>query len=167
MAFVRYKIVDGRKYYQLVRNYREAGRHRQEVLCHLGTNDSIGAAIEEASREEARHRSAEFKHLRDLEVMTDDIIAMFNNKFGNDLPNLSAAFERARSVRREYENIGRKYLKDSPYFIALEDFAKFEEELEFLDEVLFYHSKVKHAKWCKEQADAQQVKLEKLRRYQK
>src|SRR5215208_4278207 len=45
MAFVRYKTVKGRKYYQYVRNYREGGRHKQEVLCHLGPHDSLERAI--------------------------------------------------------------------------------------------------------------------------
>jgi hypothetical protein len=46
MAFVRYKTVKGRKYYQYVRNYREAGRHKQEVLCHLGPHESLDEAID-------------------------------------------------------------------------------------------------------------------------
>ena len=46
MMFVRHKTVKGRRYYQLVRNFREDGNHRQEVLCHLGLHDSIDAAIE-------------------------------------------------------------------------------------------------------------------------
>ncbi len=35
MAFVRHKTVNGKKYYQYVRNYRENGRHTQEVLYHF------------------------------------------------------------------------------------------------------------------------------------
>jgi len=50
MVFVRYKTVKGHRYYQLVRNYREDGNHRQEVLCHLGPHDSIDAAIEAERR---------------------------------------------------------------------------------------------------------------------
>jgi hypothetical protein len=46
MPFIRYKTVKGRRYYQLVRNYREAGVHRQQVICHLGPHESIDAAIE-------------------------------------------------------------------------------------------------------------------------
>jgi hypothetical protein len=68
MVFVRRKKMHGKHYYQLVRNYREAGKHRQKVLCHLGVHDSIEAAIadtqrqvdhyekEAASREEKAHR---------------------------------------------------------------------------------------------------------------
>lgn len=45
MAFVRHKKVKGHKYYQLVRNYREQGKHCQEVLWHLGLHDSLEEAI--------------------------------------------------------------------------------------------------------------------------
>ena len=45
MAFVRRKKVRGYTYYQFVRNYREGGKHRQEVLCHLGPYDSLEEAI--------------------------------------------------------------------------------------------------------------------------
>ena len=46
MAFVRHKTVKGKKYYQYVRNYREGGKHKQQVLCHLGTHDSLAGAID-------------------------------------------------------------------------------------------------------------------------
>lgn len=45
MAFVRRKNVRGYTYYQLVRNYREEGKHRQEMLAHLGHHESLEAAI--------------------------------------------------------------------------------------------------------------------------
>jgi hypothetical protein len=45
LAFVRPKRVRGYTYYQLVRNYREEGKHRQEVLAHLGHHDTLEAAI--------------------------------------------------------------------------------------------------------------------------
>ena len=57
MAFVRYKEVNGKRYYQLVRNYRERGKHRQEVLCHLGVHDSLEKAIEHETRKEAAQRN--------------------------------------------------------------------------------------------------------------
>jgi len=36
MAFIRYKTVGGKKYAQVVENYRQDGKHRQRVLVHLG-----------------------------------------------------------------------------------------------------------------------------------
>jgi hypothetical protein len=49
-VFVRRKKVKGNTYYQLVRNYREDGKHKQQVLCHLGPHKSLEAAIETESR---------------------------------------------------------------------------------------------------------------------
>jgi hypothetical protein len=46
MAFVRHKTVKGKKYYQYVRNYREGGKHKQEVLCHLGPHESLAEAVD-------------------------------------------------------------------------------------------------------------------------
>jgi DNA-binding XRE family transcriptional regulator len=75
MVFVRRKKMHGKHYYQLVRNSREGGKHRQKVLCHLGVHDSIEAAIadtqrqvvhyekEAASREEEAYRIE--AHLKD------------------------------------------------------------------------------------------------------
>ena len=81
MAFVRRKKMHGNYYYQLVRNYREGGKHRQEVLCHLGVHNTVGAAIEDvrqqlvfhqneaASRDEEAHRiEAQLKTLYGDEV---------------------------------------------------------------------------------------------------
>src|SRR5215213_5468772 len=81
MVFVRRKKKHGKHYYQLVRNDRVGGKHRQKVLCHLGVHDSIEAAIadtqrqvdhhekEAASREEKAHRiEADLKGLYGDEV---------------------------------------------------------------------------------------------------
>jgi hypothetical protein len=56
MAFVRRKKMHGKHYYQLVRNYRQGGMHRQEVLCHLGVHDSIEGAIEGAKQKVASYQ---------------------------------------------------------------------------------------------------------------
>ena len=55
MAFIRYKTVKGKRYYQVVRNYREDGQHRQEVLAHLGVHDSIEAAMASVHRKLKTH----------------------------------------------------------------------------------------------------------------
>jgi hypothetical protein len=65
IAFLRYKTVKGHRYYQLVRNYREDGVHRQEVLCHLGPHDSIDAAIA-AERRRIAPRLEYYESLADL-----------------------------------------------------------------------------------------------------
>ena len=49
MAFVRSKTVNGRRYYQLVENYREDGKHRQRVLVHLGKHATLKDAINDVA----------------------------------------------------------------------------------------------------------------------
>ena len=45
MAFLRSKIVNGKRYYQLVENERVDGKHKQRVLMHLGRHKTVEAAI--------------------------------------------------------------------------------------------------------------------------
>jgi hypothetical protein len=45
VAFYRYKTAKGRKYGQIVENYRENGHHRQRVLYHVGPYRSLEDAI--------------------------------------------------------------------------------------------------------------------------
>lgn len=163
MAFIRSKTVGGKKYYQLVQNYRDAGRHRQKVLCHLGINDNFEGAIAEASCEEALLRSEESKCLRDLEGMKEDILAMFNNKYGDDLPTHSEAVKRSRAIHEEDAN-----LLQQPWSwersAALE---KLWQEWRFLREVNVYHWNLWRADWYKKKADTKRARLEKLRMFQK
>jgi DNA-binding XRE family transcriptional regulator len=91
MAFVRRKKMGGKHYYQLVRNDRVAGKHRQKVLCHLGVHNSIEAAIADTQRqvahyekgaaskeEEARRKEAELKERRgdDAEILNTRQVRM-------------------------------------------------------------------------------------------
>ncbi len=163
MAFIRSKTVGGKKYYQLVRNYRDAGRHRQEVLCHLGRSDSIEAAIAEVSREEARLREEKSEHRRTAEEMEIDIPTIFNMKFGTKLPTRSEANERRRAVSERY----RDWL-EQPYSEERADvIGSCWEESRFLGEVAVYHQELWYAEWYEEQADASRARLEKLRKCQK
>jgi hypothetical protein len=58
MVFVRAKNVGGKKYYQLVENYRPEGSNtpRQRVLIHLGHYDTTEAALKGWPREIRRLR---------------------------------------------------------------------------------------------------------------
>lgn len=163
MAFIRSKTVGGKKYYQLVRNYRDAGRHRQEVLCHLGRNDSIEAAIAEVSREEARLREEEYKHRRTAEEMKIDIPIMFGMKFGTVLPTSFEAYQRRRAVLERYN-----YWIEQPYSTEqMNGLTSCEAEFDFLQEAELYHRELWLAKRCEKQAKALRARLEKLRRCQK
>jgi hypothetical protein len=75
MAFVRRKKMHGKHYYQLVRNYREGGRHRQQVLCHLGIHDSVEGAIEGARRRAAHYRDAAADKYKEADLVRRELQA--------------------------------------------------------------------------------------------
>ncbi len=58
MAFIRYTTVEGKRYYHVVRSYREGGKPRQEVLAYLGRHDSLEGAIEYRRQEIDAQRNA-------------------------------------------------------------------------------------------------------------
>ncbi len=86
MAFVRCKTVDGKRYYQMVRNRREGGKHLQEVLDHLGHNSSLEAAIEDARNRADAHQRSEAYWLERAENEEADIIARYGDVLGGKLP---------------------------------------------------------------------------------
>jgi hypothetical protein len=75
MSFVRRKKMHGKHYYQLVRNYREGGRHRQQVLCHLGIYDSVEGAIEGARQRAAHYRDAAAAKYKEADLMQRELQA--------------------------------------------------------------------------------------------
>ena len=92
MAFVRYKMVKGRKYYQLVRNYRENGKHRQQVLCHLGQHESLDEAID-------YEKDMVSRHLRFVAALEQEaastrayLFEFYGDRFTGKLPSLDEAY---------------------------------------------------------------------------
>ena len=81
MAFVRRKKMGGNYYYQLVRNYRQGGRHRQKVLCHLGKHDTIEGALEAAKRKAAFHEEAAASNQNEA----DNTKAKLHDLYGDDV----------------------------------------------------------------------------------
>ena len=73
MSFVRRKKMHGKHYYQLVRNYREGGRHRQQVLCHLGIYDSVEGAIEGARQRTAHYRDAAAAKRKEADLIRTEL----------------------------------------------------------------------------------------------
>jgi hypothetical protein len=112
VAFVRYKSVKGKKYYQVVRNYREDGKHKQEVLCHLGPHRSLQEAID-ATRVKAEHFQDMFSYYSDearhfleeaqrramtmREVCGDDLSVNY------EVPTREAAWTIVDAVDAEYD----------------------------------------------------------------
>ncbi|MFH0979030.1 MAG: hypothetical protein V1837_07065 [Candidatus Woesearchaeota archaeon] len=48
MAFIRSKIINGKRYYYLVENHRVNGKVMQKVLRYIGTKDKLVSIIGEA-----------------------------------------------------------------------------------------------------------------------
>jgi hypothetical protein len=85
-VFVRRKKVNGNTYYQLVRNYREDGKHRQQVLCHLGRYKSIEAAIAgERELAEEQEREASLA-LEVAQLIKDDCLRDYAEELDGTFP---------------------------------------------------------------------------------
>ena len=102
MAFVRTKSVGGNKYYQLVRNYREGGGHRQEVLYHLGNHQSLETAID-AETDALNYLWGERAYW--LEGSDDIWVALEREEvvvkfFNGKMPGLAAAEARHEGVKK-------------------------------------------------------------------
>ncbi len=112
MAFVRTKSVDSNKYYQLVRNYREGGKHRQEVLYHLGKHRSLEAAIE-AETAELNYLWGERAYwLEEGDYFWMDLEReeAFENFFNGKMPGLGAVKARQEDLQKtlqEYFDLGQ------------------------------------------------------------
>ena len=94
MAFIRCKKVHGHEYYQVVRNYREGGKHRQEVLDHLRAHHSVEAAIAFRKRKLTSHlerATALSKRAEDLEA---DLQELYSDDLGGKIPSEEEAWEK-------------------------------------------------------------------------
>src|SRR5215217_5264302 len=85
-------MVKGCKYYQLVRNYRENGKHRQQVRCHLGQHESLDAAID-------YEKSMVSHHLRVVDAQEEEaastkayLFEFYGDRFTDKLPSLGEAY---------------------------------------------------------------------------
>ena len=105
--FVRRKKVKGNIYYQLVRNYREDGKHRQQFLCHLGRHKSLEAAIA-AERELAEEHEDKAAHWSEEARLTKELLhEEYGEEIGHTVPSRRQADLRWRAFWKEYR---QKYL---------------------------------------------------------
>lgn len=91
MAFVRYKIVKGRKYYYLVRNSRENGKHRQQVLCYLGQHKSLVEAIAYEKDMVSLHLRFAAAHEQEAASTKAYLFEFYGDRFTGKLPSLDEA----------------------------------------------------------------------------
>jgi hypothetical protein len=114
LAFVRSKNVRGYTYYQLVRNYREGGKHRQEVLGHLGPHDSLEAAIlaedRKVASDLAHYDRLISSYLDEAEDLRRSAQRMYESDYhlaGQEVEFLDPdeAYSRSRFLDEQYEEI--------------------------------------------------------------
>lgn len=139
MAFIRRKRVHGHEYYQAVRNYRDSnGKHRQEVLVHLGKHCSLDAAVT-AERTAAKiERERAFLRSMRVGAISTNIDSSYPDRAKWLLvyceEDLTEWMDDLRNERSEYE----WYLTshgDKEYELAIEELDMW---LEFLDMCLEY-----------------------------
>jgi len=94
MAFVRYKIVKGRKYYEYVRNYREGGKHKQEVLCYLGPYRSLRAAISNTQYMVQLYSDAAAEIEEEAESTKGYLLEFYGEELGGEIPSEDEAWEK-------------------------------------------------------------------------
>jgi DNA-binding XRE family transcriptional regulator len=162
MVFVRRKKMGGKHYYQLVRNDRVAGKHRQKVLCHLGVHDSIEAAIadrqrqvahyekEAASKEEEAHRKeAELKEL-----------------YGDEAEFLDARQVRLKLRWLRWDNPRYTIPHYTPDYYEEPEWDQLEEDWEMdkqeVDLSIAYHAAMRDAEWYRVCASRTRDRLDKL-----
>ena len=171
MAFVRRKKSGGKHYFQLVRNYREGGKHRQKVLCHLGTHDSVEAAIEGAKQKIAFHQDLAASKQEEASRLRESLM----DKYGNaEVEN----YEKYHNIEDARDELGwmrwRNPYRRSAYPYAnsgwrgggeaawLQEKEKWEIEKQFLDLYVARHDAWQEAERNKIYTAQWQKKLDEL-----
>jgi hypothetical protein len=177
MAFVRYKIVKGRKYYQVVRNYRENGKHRQQVLCHLGQHRSLDAAIDYEKRMVSTHLRSVDTLEKEAESTEGYLIEFYGDRFTDKLPTLKEAYsewdnflEKGDASFTEVRD-GVEYIKSSFIRGSFID-PEYEQEVQryhrrrrheraLLNSIIDYYNAKAEAKYEQKRADEHRRQLDK------
>jgi hypothetical protein len=144
VAFIRRKKMRGYEYHQVVRNYRdEDGKHRQEVLDHLGVHDSIEAAIAFRRKKVASHLG----YAKALTKRVEDYKAELQELYSDDLGGTIPTVEEARHTFESLESEGRYVYSDSDLrtgFLSLNS-ERVEINLERAAQTIEYYKLISHA----------------------
>jgi hypothetical protein len=159
MAFVRSKVVEGHTYYQLVQNHREAGKHRQKVLCHLGRYSSLALAIEDKNREVEELRGKSDELFGEITEIKQSILDGCGELVGQKIPSLKEADtieEKAHEALLEYRD---HPLEHPEHEKRREMWWK---TMGLYNRVFKYHSLWRDACWYEDRATEAQEKKDKL-----
>jgi hypothetical protein len=110
-VFVRRKKVKGYIYYQLVRNYREDGKHRQQVLCHLGIYRTLEAAISTERAIAERHESNAAFYERQAQSTKNILKNFYSRKLVNEYQDYREEARRKRKRAATHRTRLNKFLE--------------------------------------------------------
>jgi hypothetical protein len=135
MAFIRQKTVDGRRYYQVVRNYREEGQHKQEILCHLGPHSSLDEVIDEVSKEAKHDEEKAAEYREQSQEAKKQLLDTYGALLGDEIPSKHEVHPRWRDLcyERQWE-----YRRHDSY--SLDGQAKERWQAEWITECLMYEA---------------------------
>jgi hypothetical protein len=111
-VFVRRKKVKGNIYYQLVRNYREDGKHKQQMLCHLGRYKSLEAAIATERKLAEHHEQQASYWSAEAQLIKDIYLDEYADQISGDFPSRLQAYLRWRASSKTLDEYERMELVD-------------------------------------------------------
>jgi hypothetical protein len=172
VAFVRSKQVTRKdsdhtyRYYQVVRNYREKGKHRQEFIRHLGEHPTVEAAIAAEQQEENRWRaqaSRLFKYAEGSKAQILSDLRDFRDELGNEIPDL----EYARNSCDITSQIREEHL-ELPFEERNFEYLRTIREMQNLwSQIIDYHKVMQQAEWYQEWANKHRRSINELREIQR
>ncbi len=159
MAFVRSKKkANGQKYYQVVRNYRERGKHRQEVLCYLGTHNSLEQAMEYARQHETFLWEEAATWRKEAERRKIYLLQNYGKELEGGIPDYRVASsvweELERDLHREYWHHWNTVQE-----VRLPWMKWWTHKWELYERILYYHKALGMARRNEQEAEIHQEKL--------
>ncbi len=169
LAFIRRKKVRGYEYYQAVRNYRdEDGKHRQEVLYHLGPHNSFSARRLWLLEKVNIYRGSANRWRKRAEALRYKLLDVHGSAF------VDGMIPSEEECAREHDWWEEQYdalLEDVYYHTYSEtesmDAIEIETQIEKYRDCLKHHAATRLAEQADHRAEDHQAKLDKLLRIQR
>jgi hypothetical protein len=156
MAFIRSKMVNGNKYYQVVRNYREGGKHKQEVICHIGIHPSLREEVAYRQIQVKRHRNAAALWEQEAKAAEDYLLEFYGIQFDSYGPDKAARLGVIKRAEQELEHwISLTEEQRGLYKRHLSDYGP-------IEGIIDYHISKRNAEQNNERADLHDAKIKEL-----